>query len=74
MGKGIEHDDITATTLTNKIKYILDDANSLYNMCYLFFSIMALMFPIFYCLLLLNVIKQNQDLMNILRSVTLNKK
>lgn len=74
MGKGIEHDDIISTTLSNKIRYVLDDANSLYNICYLFFSIMALMFPIFYCLLLLNVIKQNQDLMNILRSVTLNKK
>lgn len=56
------------------IRIILFDTESLYNLIYLLISILSWKWPLLYSILLLDLIKRNEDLKNILRSITLNSK
>ena len=48
------------------------DRNNFYNLVYLLISALAWRWPLLYTVLLLDVIKRSQDLVNILNSITLN--
>lgn len=54
------------------IKVILTDFECFYNLTYLVISILCWKWALLYSILLLDLIKRNKDLKNILRSITLN--
>ena len=53
--------------------YVFSDWQNFYNMMYLLFSLLAaLLHPLFYSVLLLDLVKRSDDLQNIISSITLN--
>lgn len=53
-------------------KILIFDIECVYNLVYLIISILSWSWPLLYSVLLLDLIKRNDDLKNILRSITLN--
>jgi hypothetical protein len=53
--------------------YIAKQFDTIYHILFFIVSFFAMVFPFLYCFLLLDIIKRNQDLVNILKSITDNK-
>jgi hypothetical protein len=51
---------------------MLIDFNNIYNICYLAITVLAFNEPLFYSILLLDIIKRSGALQNIIKAITLN--
>jgi hypothetical protein len=68
----IAKENINSISWFTSIKVILTDFECFYNLTYLVISILCWKWALLYSILLLDLIKRNKDLKNILRSITLN--
>jgi len=61
-------------SISNRVIYSLTDKESIYYFVYVGVTILALWNPFFYAVLLLDIVRRSDDLVNILRSITENYK
>lgn len=70
--KCIELASRDTTSFKNSLRNITQNLDFYYNFIYLLVAVLGLYEPLIYPILLLDIIKQNQELVNILRSITVN--
>jgi len=70
--KSIELANRDTTSFKNSLRNITQNLDFYYNFIYLLVAVLGLYEPLIYPILLLDIIKQNQELVNILKSITVN--
>jgi len=70
--RGMKHGHIKPSTVQLSMREIGNSLGLYYHYIYFLISIMAIHDPMMYPLLLLDLIKQNEELVNVLKSITLN--
>lgn len=70
--RGMKHGRIKPSTVQLSLREIGNSLGLYYHYIYFLISIMAIHDPMMYPLLLLDLIKQNEELVNVLKSITLN--
>jgi len=70
-GHKLEHSG-SSESFINSFRQMGNNMSLYYNYFYFLISVMALYFPLFNPVLLLDLIKQNQELVNVLKSITVN--
>lgn len=70
--KSIELANRDTTSFKSSLRNITQNLDFYYNFIYLLVAVLGLYEPLIYPILLLDIIKQNQELVNILKSITVN--
>lgn len=65
---------VSPASICKRLTYSLSDLEGIYYIVYVLLTIVALWNPFFYAVLLLDIVRRSDDLVNILRSITENYK
>jgi inositol 1,4,5-triphosphate receptor type 1 len=65
---------VSPASICKRLTYSLSDLEGIYYFAYVLLTIVALWNPFFYAVLLLDIVRRSDDLVNILRSITENYK